>query len=76
MSKEKARFTIYVSMDGRPAVIAGAAASLPAAIAQCERAIEAGLQVYARGYGADPAVDVWSVYDEREAVTRWRSDRP
>lgn len=75
MSKEKPRFTIYVSMDGRPAVIAGAAASLPAAIAQCERAIETGREVYARGYGDDTRRDVWSVYDERDAVTRWKSKR-
>lgn len=75
MSREKARFTIYVSMDGRAPVIAGAAASLPAAISQCEKAIETGREVYARGYGDNPAWDVWSVYDERDAVTRWRSDR-
>lgn len=73
MSKEKARFTIYVSMDGRPAVIAGAAASLPAAISQCEKAIETGREVYAHGYGDDTRRDIWSVYDEREAVTRWNS---
>ena len=75
MSKEKPRFTIYVSMDGRAPVIAGAAASLPAAISQCEKAIETGREVYARGYGGNPALDIWTVYDDKNAVTRWTSKR-
>ena len=73
MSKEKPRFTLYLSIAGRPAVPAGTAATLNSAIKQCEQAIATAAEVYARGYGMDPAADVWSVYDERDAVTRWKS---
>ena len=75
MSKEKPRFTLYLSIAGRPAVPAGTAATLNSAIKQCEQAIATAAEVYARGYGEDPAGDVWTVHDDRENMNRWSSKR-
>lgn len=75
MAKELPRFKIYISIGGRSPVLAGQAATLESAIKQCERAIETSLEVYAGGYGQDPRRDVWSVYDEKTALTRWTSNR-
>ena len=75
MSKEKPRFTIYVSIAGRPAVPAGSASTLQGGIKQCEQAIATAKEVYNRGYGDDPTHDVWSVHDDKENMTRWTSKR-
>lgn len=73
MSKDKGRFTIYVQFPGAAPVPIGAAPTLQAAISQIQAARAVAFEVYAGGYGTDPAADVWSVYDDREAMTRWTS---
>lgn len=71
MAKQTAHFIINLSIDGAPAVPVGKAISLQSAIEQIKNVQQVSQEIYKRGYGDNPDKDIYTVYDDKQAITRY-----